>query len=160
MQILIDTREQNALTFQFVDGVSVKSQKLDVGDYGCQHLDGSMDKTVIERKSIGDLFHSFTQEYENEKAKIKRAKDAGLRLVLAIESPALEVRKGHTYWKGGQEHKVQKDGLSQVRQILTLQRRGDFAEVWWCTSRTEMAFLIQEYFLTYERAATSAAKKH
>lgn len=152
MEILIDTREQDALTFQFVDGVSVKSECLKVGDYTARHKDGTMDKTVIERKSIGDLFSSFTgSNYEREKDKIKRAKELGLRYVLAVESPALEVRKGHSYKKGGEIHTVQKTGISQVRQILTLQRRGDFDEVWWCTSRTEMAFLIQEYFLTYER---------
>lgn len=160
MVILIDTREQESLTFQFTDGVSVKSECLKVGDYTARHKDGTMDNTVIERKSCADLFHSFTHEYENEKKKIQRAKDLGLRYVLAVESPALEVRKGHSYWKNGQEHRVQKDGLSQVRQIMTLLRRGDFAEVWWCRDRAEMAFLIQEYFLTQERAATSAAKKH
>lgn len=152
MEILIDTREQDALTFQFVDGVSVKSECLKVGDYTARHKDGTMDKTVIERKSIGDLFSSFTgANYDREKDKIKRAKELGLRYVLAVESPALGVRKGHSYKKGGVVHEVQKSGIAQVRQILTLQRRGDFAEVWWCTSRTEMAFLIQEYFLTYER---------
>lgn len=159
MQLLIDTREQESLVFQMIDGVSVKSQKLDVGDYGCIHKDGTMDKTVVERKSKADLFQSFTHEYENEKAKIMRAKAAGLHYVLAIESPILEVRKGHSYMKGGIEHTVQKSGISQVRQIITIQRKYGI-EVWWCQSRTEMAFMIQEYFLAYERAATSAAKKH
>ena len=153
MQIIIDTREQEALTFQMIDGVSVKSECLKVGDYAARHKDGQMDSTVIERKSIGDLFSSFTGDnYDREKEKIKRAKELGIRLVLAVESPAIEVRKGHKYWKDGEWHEVQKTGISQVRQIMTLLRRGDFAEVWWCASRTDMAFQIQEYFLTAERA--------
>lgn len=153
----MDTREQDALTFQFVQGVSVKSECLRVGDYGCRHKDGTMDEVVIERKSIGDLFSSFTGEnYEREKAKIARAKEAGLRYILAIESPALEVRKGHRYRKDGEWHEVKKTGIAQVRQIMTLLRRGDFDEVWWCRDRTEMAFLIQEYFLAAERIREKA----
>lgn len=152
MEILVDTREQEALTFQFVDGVSVKSECLKVGDYTARHKDGTMDNTVIERKSIADLFGSFTgNNYDREKEKIRKAKELGLRVVLAVESPALEVRKGHRYWKDGEWHEVKKSGISQVRQIMTLLRRGDFDEVWWCASRTEMAFRIQEYFLASER---------
>lgn len=151
MQILIDTRERDALTFEIIQGIEVKSECLPTGDYGCRHKDGKMDAAVIERKSIGDLFHSFTHEYENEKAKIQRAKEAGLRYILAVESPAMEVRKGYSYWKAGEVKEMKKDGLSQVRQIMTLLRRGDFAEVWWCASRKEMAFRIQEYFLAHER---------
>jgi len=150
MQILIDTRERDPLTFQFVDGVSVKSECLNVGDYGCRHKDGQMDKAVIERKSVADLFHSFTHEYENEKEKIMRAKAAGLIYVLAIEAPAIEVRKGHAYRKGGELIEVKKPGISQVRQIMTIERKYDI-RVWWCVSRTEMAFRIQEYFLAQER---------
>jgi len=157
MQILIDTREQDALTFQFVDGVSVKSECLKVGDYTARHKDGSMDTAVIERKSIADLFHSFTHEYENEKAKIMRAKDMGLTYVLAVEAPALEVRKGHTYRKGGEVFEVKKSGISQVRQIMTIERKYGIS-VWWCVSRAEMAFRIQEYFLAAERIKLEEAK--
>lgn len=117
-----------------------------------------MDSTVIERKSIGDLFHSFTHEYVNEKEKIFRAKDLGLNYILAVESPALDVRKGHSYWKGGEEHQVKKDGLSQVRQILTISRKYS-VPVWWCSGRLEMAFLIQEYFLAMERIKKDLKKE-
>lgn len=157
MEILMDTREQNCLTFQFVDGVNVKSECLKVGDYTARHKDGTMDSAVVERKNISDLYSSFTGEnYEREKAKISRAKEAGLRYILAIESPALEVRKGHRYRKDGEWHEVKKSGIAQVRQIMTLLRRGDFDEVWWCRDRTEMAFLIQEYFLAAERIREKA----
>lgn len=157
MQILVDTREKLMLTFPMVDGVSVKSECLVTGDYGCLHKDGVRDATVFERKSIGDLYHSFTHEYENEKAKIQRAKDSGLEYILAIEGTALDVRKGHSYWKNGEECEVKKSGLSQVRQILTIQRKYGIG-VWWCANRTEMAFLIQEYFITHERMTKERGK--
>lgn len=158
MEILIDTRERNALCFQFVHGVSVKSECLNVGDYACRHKNGKMDGAVIERKSVADLFHSFTHKYDNEKAKIERAKNAGLKYILAIEAPALEIRKGHSYWIDSKECKVQKDGLSQVRQIMTIQRKYG-VEVWWCASRDEMAFRIQEYFLAQERISLAENTK-
>jgi ERCC4-type nuclease len=157
LKIYIDTREKLPLTFQMIDGVNVESKYLETGDYACQHKDGSMDVAIFDRKSTGDLFSSFTGEnYEREKAKIARAKEAGLRYILAIESPALEVRKGHRYKKDGEWHEVKKSGIAQVRQIMTLLRRGDFDEVWWCRDRTEMAFLIQEYFLAAERIREKA----
>ena len=113
-----------------------------MGDYTARHRDGKMDTTVIERKGVGDLFNSFTHEYENEKAKILRAKEAGLHYVLAVESTPLGIRAGYKFSK--------KDGLSQVRQIMTISRKYG-VEVWWCANREEMAFQIQEYFLVRDR---------
>lgn len=157
MQIIIDTREQNPLEFGTVDGVSVVKETLKVGDYGARYADRSIDVVVIERKSVADLFHSFTHAYANEKEKIRRAKDLELKYILAIESPAIEVRKGHSYWKGGYLRSVGKSGVAQVRQIMTLLRRGDFEEVWWCRDRKDMAFRVMEYFLAGKRLRE---KKH
>lgn len=150
MQIWVDKQEKNPLSFSSVEGVEVISASLDTGDYWCKHKDGSMDSSVIERKEASDLFYSFTHKYENEKAKIRRAKEAGLHYILAIEDPAIEIRKGHSYWKNGEEHQVNKSGIAQVRQIMTIQRKYGI-EVWWCSGRLEMAFRIQEYFLAGER---------
>lgn len=150
MEILMDTREKNPLTFQMITGVSVRSQYLEVGDYAAMHSDGTLDNTVIERKSVADLFHSFTHEYENEKAKIMRAKELGLNYVLAVESPVSEVVKGCSYKKGGKTVEIKKSGIAQVRQIMTVARKYGI-EVWWCQNRKEMAFMIQEYFLAMKR---------
>jgi ERCC4-type nuclease len=159
MQILIDTREGDPLTFQMIQGIDVKSECLPTGDYACRHKNGEMDEALIERKSISDLFSSFTGDrYEKEKAKIARAKEASKRLILAIEGTLFEVRKGHSYTKGGETHESKKSGIAQIRQIFTLLRRGDYKEVWWCASRSEMAFMIQEYFLTQERIWESKEK--
>lgn len=137
--------------FPRVEGVTTGVVHLLTGDYTAEHGNGRMDRTLFERKGIGDLFHSFTHNYEQEKAKIQRAKEAGNRYILAIEGTFLEIRKGHSYSKGGKIHEVKKSGLSQVRQIMTLHKRGDFDEVWWCVSRREMAWRILEYFLAQER---------
>ena len=150
MEILVDTREKNALTFQMVDGVSVKSECLSTGDYGFRHKDGSKDEVVFERKSIADLFNSFSGGYDNEKAKIMRAKEAGQKFILAIEGTISEVLQGHEYRKDGEIHRSKKDGLSQIRQLCTLQRKYGI-EVMFFDSRKEMAFYIQEYFLAGAR---------
>ena len=131
--------------------MSVVNATLAVGDYGARHKDDRMDETVIERKSIPDLFTSFSSGYEREKAKIEKAKALGLRYILAVEGTAFDVREGSSYMKDGELHYSKKDGTAQVRQLMTMLRKGYFADIWWCRSRAEMAFLIQEYFLSYER---------
>lgn len=150
MVILYDTREQLPLEFKKVEGVSVEKATLAVGDYTARHKDGSMDRTVCERKSCADLFHSFTHQYENEKRKIAMAYDLGLSYVLAIEGTVSEIAKGHTFWRDGRLQEAKKSGIAQVRQIMTIQRKYGI-EVWWCRDRAEMAFKVQEFFLAWER---------
>lgn len=152
MQILMDTREQDALTFQMLPGVTVKSECLPTGDYWARHKDGTMDTMIFERKSIGDLWGSFSDEdrYKREKEKMVRAKDLKLTYCLAIEGTIFDVRKGFSYMKNGEEIKSKKDGLTQLRQLCTIERKYGI-RVMYFPSRTEMAFAIQEHFLSYER---------
>lgn len=147
-QIMVDTREQNPL--KFPGDIETISAVLDVGDYA-GILEGKIDTARIERKSVPDLFHSFSHNYENEKAKILRAKEAGYHYIIAIEDTCSAVRGGSSYWKHGESHKVKKDGLSMVRQMMTLSRKYGI-EVWYCAGRPDMAFRVQEYILTKERA--------
>lgn len=149
MILLIDTREQNPLEFVVTNGVEVVNQALPVGDYGAV---GQM--VVIERKSIADLFSSFSKNYEAERAKILKANELGYKYILAIEASALEVRKGHQYWKDGQLHASAKDGLAQIRQLMTISRKYQ-VDVWFCESRRDMAFRIMEYLLAFERMKPS-----
>ena len=145
MILLIDTREQNPLEFVVTNGVEVITQTLPVGDYGAV---GQM--VVVERKSIADLFGSFSKNYDAEKAKIMKAKELGLKYILAIEASATEIRKGHQYWKDGQMQESAKSGISQVKQLMTISRKYD-VEVWFCSSRQDMAFRIMEYLMAWER---------
>ena len=62
----------------------------------------------------------------------------------------LEILKGHTYWQGGEFKESKKTGYAMLKQLMTLQRKyGLFC--WFCQSRREMAVMIQEYFLAWER---------
>ena len=149
MTLIIDSREQLALEFEKVEGVEIIKDAMPVGDYGALHKDGP-DKTVFERKSISDLFSSFTHNYDNEKEKIRKAKELGLEYIIAIEATCFEIRKGHSYWKDGQMVESGKSGISQVRQMNTISRKYG-VPIWYCPSRKEMAFMIMEYFLAHER---------
>ena len=145
MILLIDTREQNPLEFVATDGVEITRQYLPVGDYSAQGQ-----SVVIERKSVSDLFGSFSKNYDAERDKILKAKELGLKYILAIEASATEIRKGHTYWKDGVLRESAKSGISQIKQLMTIQRKYDVT-VWFCASRQDMAFLIMEYLLASER---------
>lgn len=137
------------MEFVETEGVEVVVEMLPVGDYGAMHGD-ELDKTVIERKSIADLFGSFSTNYEAERNKIIRAQARDLKYILAIEASATEIRKGHSYRKDGETHEHRKSGLSQVRQLMTITRKYG-VEVWFCESRRDMAFRIMEYFLAAQR---------
>ena len=156
MRIITDSREQARLIFPQVEGVEYETHALPVGDYGA-YLTGEiiMYPTVFERKG-SDLFSSFSHGYAKEKKKIEKAKNLGLKYILAVEGTAFDIREGHRYQKDGEEHWSKKDGLSQVRQLLTCNIKGYF-DIWWCKSRQEMAFLIQEYFLACQRLKNEAS---
>lgn len=145
MVIIVDTREQNELAFPKTDGVETISQALPVGDYSAV---GS--KVVVERKSIADLFSSYTANYDAERAKITRARELGLKFILGIEASASEIRKGHTYWSGGEEHESKKSGISMVRQLMSVSVKYG-VDVWFADGRKDLAFRIMEYFLAWER---------
>lgn len=149
MTIITDTREQQPLEFPTVLGVELKVEGLPVGDYGAEHGEVP-DLSVIERKSIPDLFSSYTSGYEQERNKMKKAAGMNLTFILAIEGTATEVMKGHSYWKAGEVHDSHKTGMAMIRQLMTIQRKYGIS-VWFCTTRKEMAWRIQEYFLAQDR---------
>jgi len=149
MQLITDTREQDSLTFSTIEGVEYVRECLPCGDYGAR-INGEMVKAVWERKSIADLFSSFSSNYENEKAKIERAKELGWIYMLAIEGNVFDVREGHTYTKGGEVHHSKKSGIAQIRQLLTMYQK-EYLDLWFFDSRAEMAFTIQEYFLNIKK---------
>ena len=132
-----------------MSGVEVRVQMLPTGDYGAEH-DGILDTTVFERKSLGDLFSSFTAGYAREKAKWQRAQALGLTYILAIEGTASEVLQGHQYWAKGEAWYSKKSGWAMLRQLMTVQRKYG-VPVWFTSSRKEMAMLIQEFYLSFER---------
>lgn len=158
MILIQDSREQDPLVFPKTVGVEVAVEGMTTGDYTARH--GSlMDTSVIERKSIQDAFTAFTgNAYERERAKILRAKEAGLTYILAIEATATELLKGCSYWAGGESHEHKKTGLALLRQFAMLQRKYGVI-LWYCSSRKEMALMILEYFLAESRRLEAVAKE-
>lgn len=151
MQIVIDTREQEGLSFEMFTGIETIRKGLEVGDYSALH-NGQLDTVRFERKSVGDLFSSFTSNYDAERNKIQKARDLGLTYILAIEAPAMQIRKGHSYRSNGVMVESKKSGLAMIRQLMTIQRKYQVA-VWFCQSRYEMSFMIGEYLLARDRVA-------
>ena len=154
MIIYTDTREQSPLEFKECEGVTHQPSGLAVGDYSAL-IEGVQCPVVIERKSIADLFASFSEGYEREKKKILKAKALKLKYILAIEGTVTRVLMGYTYWDGKEEREHKKSGIAQFRQLLTISIKYG-VEVWYCKSREEMALRIQEYFLAWERKSKHA----
>lgn len=146
LTIAVDNQEKRPLVFPSTL-VEVVSMHLGEGDYTAL-VDGSPTDVRIERKSAGDLFGSFSHHYEQERNKILRCKDKGVKYVLVVESPCSEIRQGHEYRKGGESHRVKKDGLSMVRQLMTVSIKYG-VEVHYFNGRHEMAFWIQEYLTSW-----------
>ena len=147
----MDIQEKHPLEFVETNGVEIVKASLPVGDYMADGQD-----CVVERKSIGDLFTSFSANYEAERNKIIRAQSRNLRYILAIEESATEIRKGHTNWKDGEMKESAKSGISQIKQLMTISRKYQ-VELWFCESRKDMAFRIMEYFLAGERVERKGA---
>ena len=145
MVLIVDSREQNPLTFMQTNGVEIITQMLEVGDYSAVNS-----KVVVERKSIADLFNSYTSNYDAERAKILRAKDMGLKFILGIEGSATQIRKGHTYWQGGEIKEAKKSGISMIKQLMTVSVKYG-VDVWFSEGRRDLAFRIVEYLLAEER---------
>jgi hypothetical protein len=145
MKILVDSRESNPLEFVGTDGVEFVKQALPVGDYTAEGQ-----SVVVERKSIADLFGSFSKGYEAERNKIIKANTRNLKYILAIEGTLFEVREGHKYWKDGKEHTCKADGHSMIKRLMTITRKYG-VEVHFFNGRKEMAHWIVEYFLAFER---------
>jgi len=149
VRLSIDSREGLPLKFPKVIGVEYVVEKVVCGDYTAWH-DGVPDNTVCERKSIADLFSSFTSNYDAERKKIKLAKKLNLNYIIAIEATASQILQGHQYYAKGGLRQHKKSGMAMLRQLMTIQRKYGIA-VWFCSSREDMAMRIQEYFLAWER---------
>ena len=137
----VDSREQKPLEFR--DGVfdEIVTEGLPVGDYWAE-LNGKELPICFERKGLGDLFGTMTSGYERFKHEMKRAEEAGLKLVLLIEGSMREVA-------GGYEHS-QYSGDSMLKKLAMLYVRYDL-ECHFFNDRREMARYIEEVFSAVRR---------
>lgn len=157
MVILIDTREQEPLEFEVGGLISeVRSVGLPFGDYRAEYLDGSKSDVVFERKSIADLYGTMTAGHRRFMKEVKRAKDAGTRLVIAVEGTIDEVAEGYEY----SEFK----GESMLKMLGTLMFKHGIPTMF-NPSRADMVRMMTWVFESegYHRARTAplrSAEKH
>ena len=84
VKILIDTREQQPLSFK-----NSESYKLDVGDYGVTSKD--YDYTYVDRKSFGDFCGTTTVGYARFCKELDRCRSLGAYLFVVMEFPFDEI---------------------------------------------------------------------
>ena len=151
MILLVDTREQKPLPFHVAGMITeIRREKLDIGDYACQFVDGHRPPVVFERKGLSDLFGTMTKGYPRFKREMARANLLGWQLVLAIEGSLTEVYAGV-----GQSSYA---GSSCVKKLFTLAVRYDVYPVF-CRTRQEMTDFIQETFEAIGRTYVSQQRK-
>lgn len=140
--ILSDSREQNPLCFDGLEGVDkVSTIGLPVGDYGAV-IDGKTVPIFFDRKSIGDLFGTMTHGYERWKRLMKKAKDLKVKLILITEGTYSDVLKGYSH--------SEYSGDAMVKKLATLSVKYDL-EWWPCDGREEMAHRIATTFSAIQR---------
>ena len=153
----MDTREQNPLEFEVSGLISeVRSVGLPFGDYRAEYLDGSRSTVVFERKNIADLYGTMTSGHKRFMKEVKRAKDAGAKLVIAIEGTIEEVAEGYEY--------SQFKGESMLKTLGTLMFKHGIPTMFNPT-RAEMIRMMTWAFESegYHRARTASlrsAEKH
>ena len=86
LEILIDTREQNPLSFK-----NQRFQKLDCGDYGLTGNNYSY--TFIDRKSTADFISTMSTGLDRFKNEVKRCSIMGCYLFVLVESTMEGVEK-------------------------------------------------------------------
>lgn len=140
MVVLVDTREQLAVTFP--KAVKVRRVTLPFGDYAAETDAGQRFPVVWERKSLPDLFSTMTSNYPRFKMELLAAQEANVQLLLGIEGTLTDVLEGVPYSDFA--------GESCVRKVMTLWVRYGLRPVF-CCNRRELAQQIVGLFAAIER---------
>lgn len=148
MVILCDSREQNVLSFDGIEGIEkVETTGLAFGDYG-SIVNEKIVPIIFERKNLNDLFSTLSSGHARFRRELERAKQAQFKLVLMIEGTYTDV------WNGT-EHS-QMDGKTILKILATMYCKYDL-EYHFCESRRVMARRIIDTFSAIERSyATSS----
>ncbi len=136
LEITIDTRENKPLDFNCL----YKIQKLEQGDY---KSDNSVQKIVIDRKSLNDCIGTLSQGFDRFQREIERAEAAGEFLVMLVEHSYNDLRNFNSFhWM--RHAKVSPDYiLHRIRELL--QKYSKFQVV--CVkSRDEAKITIEKLF--------------
>lgn len=142
MEILVDSREKERLSFSHPYITDVKIEKLDVGDYRVEFTGGYRPPLVFERKSIGDLYGTMTNGYSRFKKEVERAADSNTQLIVIVEADLSTVAKGYKHSKFA--------GESMIKKLFTLWVRYKLMTVY-CRNRKEMSEYILQTYLALGR---------
>lgn len=142
MILMHDSREQKSLDFSGIEGIEkLEEVALPFGDYTAIVYEKPV-PIVFERKSIGDLFGTMTNDYERFKREMSRTKEANHKLILIVEGTYTDVYSGYEHSKF--------EGTSMIKKLAMMYVRYDM-ETWFCESRRVMARRIVDTFLAVER---------
>ena len=138
MIIIQDSREKLGLTFNHPWITAVRIEKLDVGDYGAEFIDGHKPSVYFERKSIGDLYGTLSSGYLRFKNCIKRAQDSGKTLFIIVEGTLTKVSNGYD--------RSQISGTSMLYKLFTIWVRHGVQTIF-TKDRREMAEYITQMYI-------------
>ena len=147
MKVIIDTREQDPLSFKLTEVVGeVVVEKLDFGDYAAVYQDAEEWKSPVyfTRKSIGDLYGTLANgdNHKRFKREMGRAKEVGAQLILAIEGTDQDILNGHKYSK--------LPGETMMKILDTLWMKYDLYPMF-CENRRVMAWRMVNLWSTFRR---------
>jgi ERCC4-type nuclease len=140
--LLIDTREQRPLKF-FHPEIKPKSCTLKYGDYRMVFSDGTISRTVFERKSLSDAYGSLTQGHDRFRREIIRAKTDKVTLIIIIERSLSDVFSGIKY------SKVQ--GISIIKALFSLWPRYGVMRVFVNNRKEATAYIEQHYMAEWRK---------
>lgn len=132
MRVKVDSREQDKLPFQVTGNVSqVLTVGLPFGDYWAELESGQEIPIVFERKSIGDLYSTLTNEdnIRLHKEKIRKAKEVDCTLILIIEGTLSDVEEGAAYSRT--------EPQNLIKTVFTFMVKYELMPVF-CVDRNEM----------------------
>jgi ERCC4-type nuclease len=93
--VVVDTREQNPFCFRRFRGwfAGIENRALRLGDYS---IAGMEDTCVVERKDLGDLIHSFTDNRAAFVKRLRRMSDLSHSLIV-VTAPLSQIKSEYPY---------------------------------------------------------------
>lgn len=137
-KIIIDSREQNPLTFPRTQKCVVS--KLDVGDYSVEEYEK---RIAIERKSLPDLFQTLGRGNKRFKKELERAREYEYFAII-IDGSYRECK--YKSFPGSHYSSMRGYVIAQI--VLTLHIKYGI-NVFFAEDRMESAELVRDLFRTY-----------
>jgi ERCC4-type nuclease len=150
IKILVDSREQTALEFNYDIVSEVRIEKLPVGDYQVEYEDNFRPPIIFERKSLSDLYGTLGKGHKRFKNEIALSKQLGIQLILIVEKPLSTVLKGY--------EKSDLSGDNIVKKMFTLMIKYNLFLVF-CKDREECAEYIYNFFSAIGRLKMKQSKQ-